>query len=291
LSVSTRSWRASYPEHSPANRRKAQYHAGGDAAERQPEALAQNQTEHIAALCAQRHPERLSRCSATDKEALPEVQDRLAKRELLSEQHLVDAGYVTAGHLVESQRKHGIDLLGPIVKDSSWQAKEGKGFAISDFEIDWENKRATCPQGKVSGRWQPARDEFGMEVVYIDFLKKDCSVCPALIDCTEAKTQRRTITVNAQSYYEAMVAARARQQTPKFKKEYQARAGIEGTISQGVRAAELRKARYRGLIKTHFQHYATAAGINLLRLGAWWLGKPREKTRRSPFLSLAPEST
>ena len=198
---------------------------------------------------------------ATDKEALPEVQDRLAKRELLPEQHLVDAGYVTAGHLVESQRKHEIDLLGPIVKDPSWQAKEGKGFAISDFEIDWENKRATCPQGKVSGRWQPARAEYGMEIVYIDFLKKDCSVRPALSDCTKAKTQRRTITVNAQSYYEAMAPARARQQTPKFKKEYQARAGIEGTISQGVRAAKLRKARYRGLIKTRFQHYATIATL------------------------------
>ena len=37
------------------------------------------------------------------------------------------------------------------------------------------------------------------------------------------------------------------------------------------------------------QHYATAAWINLLRLGAWWLGRPLEKTRQSPFLSLAPE--
>jgi transposase len=61
---------------------------------------------------------------ATDKEALPKVQACLAQRELLPEQHLVDAGYVTADHLVESKRKHGIDLLGPIVKDPSWQAKE-----------------------------------------------------------------------------------------------------------------------------------------------------------------------
>jgi hypothetical protein len=32
------------------------------------------------------------------------------------------------------------------MKDPSRQANEGKGFAISDFDIDWENKRATCPQ-------------------------------------------------------------------------------------------------------------------------------------------------
>jgi transposase len=226
---------------------------------------------------------------ATDKEVLPEIQERLATRELSPGQHLVDAGYVTAEHLVEGGRKYGIDLIGPIVKDPSWQAKEGKGFAISNFDIDWENKRATCPQGKVSGRWQRARAEYGMEIVYINFLKSDCSVCPVLSDCTKSKSQRRTITVNAQPYFEAMTVARERQQTPEFKKEYHARAGIEGTISQAVRAAKMRKARYRGLIKTRFQHYATAAGLNILRLGAWWLGRPREKTRRSPFLLLAPE--
>ena len=175
------------------------------------------------------------------------------------------------------------------MRDPSWQAKEGKGFASSDFEIDWENKRATCPRGKVSGRWRPARAEYGMEIIYIDFLKRDCSVCPVLSDCTKTKSQRRTLTVNAQPYFEAMARARERQQTPEFKKEYQARAGIEGTISQAVRAVKMRKTRYRGLIKTRLQHYATAAGINLLRLGAWWLGRPLEKTRQSPFLSLAPE--
>ena len=77
---------------------------------------------------------------------------------------------------------------------------------------------------------------------------------------------------------------------PDFKKQYQARGGIEGTISQAVRVTKLRKARYRGLIKTRLQHYATASAINILRLGAWWLGREREQTRRSPFLALAPQT-
>jgi transposase len=225
---------------------------------------------------------------ATDKEALPKIEESLAEKELLPEQHLVDAGYVTAGHLADSRRKYGIDLLGPVVEDPSWQAKAGNGFAVSDFKIDWENKRAVCPEGKVSHRWQLARADYGMEIVYIDFLKKDCSVCPSMSDCTKAKTQRRTITVNARPYHEALQKARARQQTPEFKKQYQSRAGIEGTISQAVRVARLRNARYRGLIKIRLQHYATAAAINILRLGAWWLGRPREHTRRSPFQALAP---
>jgi len=227
---------------------------------------------------------------ATDREVLTDIQERLQERELLPDQHIVDGGYVTAGNLVESNRKYGIDLLGPIVEDSSWQAKAGGGFALADFKIDWENKRAICPQGKVSRRWQPARADYGMEIVYIDFLKNDCSICPSMKDCTKTKTQRRTLTVNAQPYQEAMQTARARQQTEEYKEQYKARAGIEGTISQAVRVTKLRDARYRGILKTRLQHYATASAINILRLGAWWLGRPREKTRRSPFLALAPQA-
>ena len=42
---------------------------------------------------------------------------------------------------------------------------------------------------------------------------------------------------------------------------------MEGTLSQGVRALGLRQSRYWGLAKTHLQHLATAAAINLDRLG------------------------
>ena len=45
--------------------------------------------------------------------------------------------------------------------------------------------------------------------------------------------------------------ARQRQQTAEFAARYAPRAGIEGTLSQGIRAFGRRKARYRGLAKTH----------------------------------------
>ncbi len=45
-------------------------------------------------------------------------------------------------------------------------------------------------------------------------------------------------------------------------------AGVESTMSQGVRAFGLRRARYRGLIKTTLQNVATAAAVNLDRLAA-----------------------
>jgi transposase len=69
---------------------------------------------------------------------------------------------------------------------------------------------------------------------------------------------------------------------------YAKRAGVEGTISQGVRGFGLRQSRYWGLAKTHFQHLATAAAINLDRLGAWFDNLPLAKTRTSRFARLAP---
>ena len=58
--------------------------------------------------------------------------------------------------------------------------------------------------------------------------------------------------------------------------------------SQGVRAFGLRRTRYRGLAKTHLQHVATAAAINIDRAVAWLDERPRAATRTSRFAALAP---
>ena len=54
-----------------------------------------------------------------------------------------------------------------------------------------------------------------------------------------------------------------------------------------MRAFGLRRARYRGLAKTHLQHVATAAAINLARVGDWFRTVPRAATRTSRFAALA----
>ena len=88
--------------------------------------------------------------------------------------------------------------------------------------------------------------------------------------------------------YEALQEARQRLESEEGRQLYNRRAGIEGTISQGVRAFGMRQARYRGLAKTHIQHIATAAAINLERLIAWFDDIPRATTRTSRFAALAP---
>lgn len=83
------------------------------------------------------------------------------------------------------------------------------------------------------------------------------------------------------------MAARALIASDEGYRRYARRAGIEGTISQAVRAFEARQSRYRGLAKTHLQQLATAAAINLDRLAAWMIGRPKAPTRTSRFAALA----
>ncbi len=85
-----------------------------------------------------------------------------------------------------------------------------------------------------------------------------------------------------------MQAARREQATPQFWELYKLRAGIEGTLSQGVRRCDLRQARYRGAAKTHLQNVLVAAALNLVRVIAWLMETPLAATRRSRFAALAP---
>ncbi len=65
------------------------------------------------------------------------------------------------------------------------------------------------------------------------------------------------------------------------------RLGIEGTISQAVRAYGVRRTRYIGLAKTHLQMVATATAINLSRFGDYLLGARPVTIRTSSFAALS----
>ena len=90
--------------------------------------------------------------------------------------------------------------------------------------------------------------------------------------------------------HEAIQYARNHQNTVEFKQEYRARAGIEGTLSQGVRAYEMRSTRYIGLAKTALQEVATAAAINLHRFWDYLSDRRPVHKRISSFAALAPST-
>ncbi len=179
-------------------------------------------------------------------------------------------------------------MLGPARADQKWQAQAAQGFAAQDFKIDWEAKQATCPQGHPSSSWTPARSQYSKEVIKIKFSTVDCGPCPVRTLCThsQARQPRRTITLPVEERYRALLAARARETTEEYQTLYPRRAGIEGTLSQGIRAFDLRRSRYVGLIKTHLQHLVIAAAINFVRVGQWLHEIPLAKTRQSSFVRL-----
>ncbi len=215
------------------------------------------------------------------------VQARLAARALLPAVQLVDTGYVTADHLVTSAEERGCTLLGPVHEDYSWQAQAAAGYAQADFVLDWAAERATCPQGRVSGSWQPGTDGGGLPLIRIRFATADCAACPVRAACVRG-ARPRTLGIRPQPHYAALLAARQRQQTAEFRARYAQRAGVEGTIAQGVSLGDLRRTRYRGLAKTYLLHLVIAAALNLARLAAWLTEQPWARTRTSAFARLAP---
>src|SRR5262249_1568822 len=162
-----------------------------------------------------------------------------------------------------------------------WQAEQSTGFDLSHFVIDWEREIITCPEGKQSSKWKPTRDTRGNEILQAAFLKSECSVCPSLTKCTAAKIQRRMVHIKPRALHEGVERARGRERSEEFKEAYKQRAGVEGTISQAIRAFGMRRSRYIGLAKTRLQHLAIAAAVNLARVYAWFTGETPETTRKS----------
>jgi transposase len=216
------------------------------------------------------------------------IHQALAEKDLLPSEHLVDAAYIGAELLVSSQEDYGITLRGPARPNPNWQAKVEGAYTLADFAVDWERQQVHCPQGKAAASWAERVDATGRAYIQVRFRPQDCRACGPRALCTQAPQAARSLTLQPQAQFAALQAARAWYRSAEGRERYQRRAGVEGTLSQGVRAFGLRYARYRGLPKTHLQHVATAAAINMERLVAWLTERPRAKTRTSRFAALAP---
>jgi len=246
---------------------------------------------HLTETCDAEEPRLITQVETTpatthDVKVTQTVQDDLEERDLLPQTHIVDEGYMETDLLVSSQ-KRGIDLVGPVPSHKSWQSRTDDAFDHTQFDIDWDAKQARCPGGKTSAFCSERKTWRGTPNVVFAFPIEDCRPCPLRARCTRAENVGRTLTVYPETEYKAQESARARQRTDEFKQLYGDRAGIEGTISQGVRRMGLRQTRYIGMKRTHFQHVATAAAINLERIADWVMGERPEPTRCSPLRALA----
>jgi hypothetical protein len=184
--------------------------------------------------------------------------------------------------VVNALARHGIALIGPLLADSSTQARAGAGYARADFTIDYDTQAVTCPQGRQATAWTPCT-QYGKDAIVATFATSDCGPCPARTLCTTGK--RRQLSLMPRELAEAQMAMRAAEHTIGFQADYARRAGVEGTMHQAV-AHGARRARYRGLPKTRLDHIFMACALNLLRLEAFWNGTPLDRRRTSHLARL-----
>ena len=222
----------------------------------------------------------------TDNAAVGDIHDHLATRNLLPKHHIVDAGYMDAHGMVAAATDHAVELVGPVLADTNWQARQNRGYAAADFTIDWANQTVCCPQGQRSSYWRAHHDHTGHDVVEVRWSWTICQRCPVLGECSQKQQGSRTLKLRAEAEHRALLAARQRQDTPAFREQYQQRAGIEGTLSQCVRRSGLRRARYRGLARTHQQQRCIATARNVMRAVDWLVPPPKRKRHQSAFAAL-----
>jgi transposase len=249
---------------------------------------------HVSETCEPTAPHLLTQVHTTtaavyEAQCTDPIHQALSAKDLAPREHFVDGAYISADVLVASRDEHGITLRGPTRPIQGWQAHTDGAYDLSQFTVDWEQRQAHCPQGKVSTVWREYVDREGQPYTIVRFGLQDCRPCHARPWCSRTQETGRSLHLPSQERFEALQAARAWYASEEGQQRYQCRAGIEGTLSQGVRAFGLRRTRYRGLDKTHLQHVATAAAINIDRIVAWLEERPRATTRTSRFAALAPE--
>lgn len=249
-------------------------------------------TVHLTETCDPERPCLITHGETTvatvpDDQVIAPIHTALAARDLLPTEHLMDAGYTTAGNVADSRATYQVDVVGPMAEDASWQGRAGTGFAKQDFRVDWDLRRVTCPAGVVSRSWTRNPNPQKDYAFVVHWAKRACRDCAYRSHCTKrTKEEPRELVLKTHAEEIAPQTARVRQTTPAFQQIYAQRAGVESAHAQAIRRCDLRHARYRGLAKTRLQHVLTAAALNLVRASAWLAEIPRTPTRRSPFARL-----
>ncbi|MET9647668.1 IS1182 family transposase [Streptomyces syringium] len=220
-----------------------------------------------------------------DVKLVEPVHQALADRGLLPAEHYLDSGYASAELIVGAQAALGITLVTPLLTGTSRQYRENAGYHREAFAIDWDARRATCPQGATSRFWSPAKQK-GRDVIVVRFDQADCGPCPVRAECTNATRWGRQLTLRPRPLHELIHANHIAQEDQDWRAKYALRAGVEGTIRQAMAVTGTRRARYRGLGKTRLEHVYSAVALNLIRLDAWWNGQPLDHTRTSHLARL-----
>ena len=151
----------------------------------------------------------------------------------------------------------------------------GEQFDKTDFEVDLEEGKVTCPAGQTTERSHQARDHKDRPVQRFQFDGDVCAECPLRSECTSAKNGR-TITLHYRE--EKLQEVRAYNETEEFEERYRQRPKVERKLSELLRLCGLRVGRYFGQKKTELQALLAATVANLKRAGTQLIERLRPAT-------------
>jgi|SRR5579859_901247 len=208
----------------------------------------------------------------------PGLELTLAKQEQMGMERpsemYVDGAYISANSMSQA-REEGWELMGP-AQPSPAPPKQPELYRIEAFDINIQERKAICPQGKVSTECSKLTERETGKVSYRFEFGRQCRDCEVKHLCVPRGQPHRMIRVGA--LHETLQQRRREQQSADFKLRMRQRNGVEGTISELVRGHGMRRARYKGFAKVDLQNQLIAAACNIKR----WLGK-LSKSASQPF--------
>ena len=119
--------------------------------------------------------------TVTDNQLTSVIHQDLAGQDLAPGRHYLDSGYLSAALVVSAITTWGIALIGPLLADTSAQARAGACYARADFTADYDTQTVTCPQGRTSASWSPCTQH-----------GKDASSSPSSNACPARKSPSTT---------------------------------------------------------------------------------------------------
>jgi len=102
----------------------------------------------------------------------------------------VDSAYISAQKLVQAQAE-GRELIGPALPGP----QKGDRFRVSDFQINLEERKATCPAGKLSTQCSRLVEQSTGKVNYRIEFSTQCHECSLRTQCLGTDQRHRTILV------------------------------------------------------------------------------------------------
>ena len=130
--------------------------------------------------------------TVTDNQMTGAIHGELTGKTLAPGRHYTDSGYLSAALVFSELARHGIALIGPLLADTSAQARAGAGYARADFTVDYDTQAVTCPQGKTAANWTPCT-QHGKDAIVATFSASDCGPCPARGLCTTGNRRQLSL--------------------------------------------------------------------------------------------------